>query len=107
MLKKISTVARVKLFYVACSKNGFLPWTMENDQRQLLAQFRSTSNSDISSGALLVVLQDICFPPNKRNRRDPTLILRIPDWHDWHSRTSSARHQEIADFRGKIKGGGL
>ena len=62
MLKKISTVARVKLFYVACSKNGFLPWTMENDQRQLLAQFRSTSNSDISSGALLVVLQDICFP---------------------------------------------
>ena len=63
MLKKISTVARVKLFYVACSKNGFLPWTMENDQRQLLAQFRSTSNSDISSGALLVVLQDICFPP--------------------------------------------
>ena len=63
VLKKISTVARVKLFYVACSKNGFLPWTMENDQRQLLAQFRSTSNSDISSGALLVVLQDICFPP--------------------------------------------
>ena len=63
MLKKISTVARVKLFYVACSKNGFLPWTMENDQRQLLAQFRSTSNSDISSGALLVVLQDICFSP--------------------------------------------
>ena len=42
---------------------------------------------------------------NKRNRRDPTLILRIPDWHDWHSRTSSARHQEIADFREKIKGG--
>ena len=63
VLKKISTVARVKLFYVACSKNGFLPWTMENDQRQLLAQFRSTSNSGISSGALLVVLQDICFPP--------------------------------------------
>ena len=63
MLKKISTVARVKLFYVACSKNGFLPWTMENDQRQLLAQFRSTSNSGISSGALLVVLQDICSPP--------------------------------------------
>ena len=52
-----------KDFYVACSKNGFLPWTMENDQRQLLAQFRSTSNSGISSGALLVVLQDICFPP--------------------------------------------
>ena len=44
---------------------------------------------------------------NKRNRRDPTLILRIPDWHDWHSRTSSARHQEIADFREKIKGVGL
>ena len=42
-----------------------------------------------------------------RHRRDPTLILRIPDWHDWHSRTSSARHQEIADFRGKIKWGGL
>ena len=57
MLKKISTVARVKPFYVACSKNGFLPWTMEYDQRQLLAQFRSTSKSGISSGAFLVVLQ--------------------------------------------------
>ena len=57
MLKKISTVARVKLFYVACSKNGFLPWTMENDQRQLLAQSRSTYKSGISSGAFLVVLQ--------------------------------------------------
>ena len=57
VLKKISTVARVKRFYVACSKNGFLPWTMENDQRQLLAQFRSTSKSGISSGAFLVVLQ--------------------------------------------------
>ncbi len=57
MLKKISTVARVKLFYVACSKNGFLPWTLENDQRQLLAQSRSTSESVTSSGTFLVVLQ--------------------------------------------------
>ena len=77
MLKKISTVARVKLFYVACSKNGFLPWTMENDQRQLLAQFRSTSNSDISSGALLVVLQDICFPPVLPFGRTCTICLHM------------------------------
>ena len=41
----------------------FSPLDNGNDQRQLLAQFRSTSNLDISSGALLVVLQDICFPP--------------------------------------------
>ena len=75
MLQKISTVARVKLFYVACSKNGFLPWTMENDQRQLLAQFRSTSKSGISSGAFLVVLQKTmiyAFPPHGR---DVSLVL--------------------------------
>ena len=68
MLKKNSTVARVKPFYVACSKNGFRSWTMECDQRQLLAQFRSTSKSGISSGAFLVVLQiamDIIPPPFK------------------------------------------
>ena len=57
MLEKNSTVARVKPFYVACSKHGFLSWTMGNDQRQLLAQYRSTSKSGISSGAFLVVLQ--------------------------------------------------
>ena len=56
MLKKNSTVARVKRFYVACSKIGFLSWTMKYDQRQLLAQFRSTSKSGISPGAFLVVL---------------------------------------------------
>ena len=36
---------------------AFLPWTMENEQRQLLAQSRGTSKSGISSGAFLVVLQ--------------------------------------------------
>ena len=37
----------------------FLPWTMENDERQLEAesQSRSISKSGISSGAFLVVLQ--------------------------------------------------
>ena len=107
MLKKISTVARVKLFYVACSKNGFLPWTMENDQRQLLAQFRSTSNSDISSGALLVVLQDICFPPlrdlntHKKNRQfailaDNSQVGAILDT-DLHSNKVSSQPQNGAD----------
>ena len=49
---------------------SFLPCTVENDKRQLQAQSqsRSTSKSDISSGAFLVVLQltmDIMLsPPN-------------------------------------------
>ena len=35
----------------------FLPWTVENDKRQLLAQSRSTSESVTSSCTFLVVLQ--------------------------------------------------
>ena len=35
----------------------FLPWTVENDKRQLLAQSRSISESVTSSGTFLVVLQ--------------------------------------------------
>ena len=69
VLKKNSTVARVKPFYVACSKHGYLSWTMKNDQTQLLAQYRSTSKSGISSGAFLVVLQltmDIMLSPRYR-----------------------------------------
>ena len=47
---------------------SFLPCTVENDKRQLQAQSqsRSTSKSDISSGAFLVVLQltmDIMLSP--------------------------------------------
>jgi len=44
----------------------FLPWTVENDKRQLLAQSRSTSESVTSSGTFLVVLQktmNIMLPP--------------------------------------------
>ena len=45
----------------------FSPLDTGNDQRQLLAQFPQHTNSGISSGALLVVIQclpcDICFPP--------------------------------------------
>ena len=66
VLEKNSTVARVKPFYVACSNDGFLRWTMENDQRQLLAQSRSSSKSGVSSGAFLFVLQKTmiyAFPP--------------------------------------------
>ena len=49
----------------------FLPCTVENDKRQLQAQSqsRSTSKSDISSGAFLVVLQltmDIMLSPRYR-----------------------------------------
>ena len=49
---------------------SFLPCTVENDKRQLQAQSqsRSTSKSDISSGAFLVVLQltmDIMLSPPK------------------------------------------
>ena len=42
VLKKISTVAKVKLFYVACSKNCFLPWTMEMIRGSRWLSFRST-----------------------------------------------------------------
>ena len=36
---------------------SFLPCTVENDKRQLQAQFPQHTNSGISSGALLVVIQ--------------------------------------------------
>ena len=48
----------------------FSPLDTGNDQRQLLAQFPQHTNSGISSGALLVVIQclpcDICFPPFRK-----------------------------------------
>ena len=53
---------------------SFLPCTVENDKRQLQAQSqsRSTSKSDISSGAFLVVLQltmDIMLSPPSYHER--------------------------------------
>ena len=58
---------------------SFLPCTVENDKRQLQAQFPQHTNSGISSGALLVVIQclpcDICFPPFRKPNTERFCLL--------------------------------
>ena len=63
---------------------SFLPCTVENDKRQLQAQSqsRSTSKSDISSGAFLVVLQltmDIMLSPLRGPRGPQALHLELQE----------------------------
>ena len=74
---------------------------MENDQRQLLAQFRSTSNSDISSGALLVVLQDICFPTLDCTSTSGLRFSTVSGWLrlQFRLQTSGLRFQNISALR--------
>ena len=109
------SLARVKLFYVACSKNCFLPWTMEMIRGSCWLSFRSTSNSGISSGALLVVIQclpcDICFPPFRKPNTERFCLLHngveflvlkwIQRWPVWNEATSLAASFVSPVYSGK------
>ena len=86
MLKKISTVARVKLFYVACSKNCFLPWTMEMIRGSCWLSFRSTPIREylrVPYWLLFNVCPAIYAFPHFESRTPNVSVFYITTWSFW------------------------
>ena len=88
MLKKISTVARVKLFYVACSKNCFLPWTLEMIRGSCWLSFRSTPIREylrVPYWLLFNVCPAIYAFPHFESRTPNVSVFYITEWSFWCS----------------------
>ena len=88
MLKKISTVARVKLFYVACSKNCFLPWTLEMIRGSCWLSFRSPPIREylrVPYWLLFNVCPAIYAFPHFESRTPNVSVFYITEWSFWCS----------------------